>query len=426
MVPLMRIPNFRGNPAMAADIGLLIAFRMSAIVVGLIYVKIYTGHLTPRALGIFFYMTTLSYLMNALIFVPFDYYIQAYCSSSGDDLPVRPIVRMTVNVILMALALAGAIGGLLVFLGQLSIGDVVLLYIMSVLLFACTSLRNLLNNRGHRRVAAASLLVEAIGRVSAFLTFLLAFMPSGQLLFGSAAAALAVELLMLVYVAVTRLRWRSDMVGPVAPSIFGTTGPVSGSAACNLLQLQGYRTLYPWSGVPTTAALFAVVANIGAAGMMAAGQVFSQMLLPRIYQSKGDFIHSYVKLASLLVLFVALSAWAISPWLVPFMTSSVYSGYAGLIVFGVIMEGANLIVAAIAARAMLRDETSTLIVWNVAGALVAGGGYAVSIALLPDRPVAIGISLALSQAVVVGGLMFNLRRKLPPPALSNPIAGIHP
>jgi hypothetical protein len=108
------------------------------------------------------------------------------------------------------------------------------------------------------------------------------------------------------------------------------------------------------------------------------------------------------------------------------MTSSVYSGYAGLIVFGVIMEGANLIVAAIAARAMLRDETSTLIVWNVAGALVAGGGYAVSIVLLPDRPVAIGISLALSQAVVVGGLMFNLRRKSPPPAHSNPIAGIHP
>lgn len=410
---------------MVADIGLLIAFRISAIIVGLLYVKIYTGHLPPQALGIFFYMTTLSYLMNALIFVPFDYYIQAYCSSSGEELPVRPIVRMTMGVILMALLLAAAIGGLLVFLGQISVFDVVLLYIMAVLLFGCTSLRNLLNNRGHRRVAAASLLIEAIGRVTAFLSFLLAFMPSGQLLFGSAAAALAAELLMLIYVAVTRLRWRRDMAGPIMPSILGTTAPVSGSAACNLIQLQGYRTLYPWSGVPATAALFAVVANIGAAGMMAAGQVFSQMLLPRVYQSGGEFIHTYVKLALLLVLFVGLSAWVISPWLVPFMTSPVYGGYAGLIVFGVVMEGANLIVAAIAARAMLRHETSKLIIWNVAGALVAGGGYGLSIVLIPDRPVAIGISLLLSQAIVVGGLILGLRRKSPNAPFPHSTAGIH-
>lgn len=422
----MRIPDFKRHSRLLLDVGLLIALRISAITVGLVYVKVYTSRLTTNDLGIFFYLTTLSYLINALLFVPYDYYIQAYCSRAGEHLPWRPVARMTGGVLTAALLLALAAGSLLIVLGQLTVSDVALLYGMAVLLFVCTSLRNLLNNRGHRRIAAAALLIEAVGRISAFLLLLFAFTPSGRVLFGSAAAALVVELLVLTGFAASKLSWTGDSTLPRS-SIVATTAPVSISAACNLLQLQGYRTMYPWSGIPTTAALFAVVANIGAAGMMAAGQVFSQIFLPRVYQSGGEFIGTYVKLATVLIMAVAAFAWIVSPWLVPFMTSPLYGRYAGLIVFGVVMEGSNLIVAAIAARSMLQGDTRHLMTWNIASAVVGAGGYGLSIVFAPDSPMAIGIALLLSQTVVVGGLMMSLRRNPPiQTASSHPTVEILP
>lgn len=392
------------------DISYLVAFRVGAIAIGLLYIKIYTGRLETESLGIFFYLTTLSYLLNAILFVPFDYYLQAYCARAVERLPFRPLAVMTAGVLAAALLLVAALGGVLVALGQLSATDIIILYLMAVLLFACTSVRNLLNNRGHRRIAAASLLIEAIGRILAFLTLLLAFTPSGRVLFASAAAALAVELVILAGFAAVRLPWSRSAVPPEVPTLLATTPPISVSAACNLIQLQGYRTLYPWAGITTTPAVFAVVANIGTAGMMAAGQVFAQVFLPRVYQSGGDFIGRYVQLASLLIIAVAAFAWAISPWLVPFMTSAVYGAYAGLIVFGVVMEGANVITGAIAARAMLMGDTRHLMTWNIAGAAVAASGYGLALVLAPQNPLAIGISLLLSQVVVVGGLIAGLRR----------------
>ncbi len=406
----MRIMAFRRHSHIFTDVGLLVVFRIFAIIIGLFYVKIYTGHLLPDALGVFFYLTTLSYLINALIFVPFDYYIQAYCARAGDHIPLKPVAQMTAGVISIALLMALVAGTILVTLEQLVMADVGLLLAMAILLFGCTSLRNLLNNRGHRRIAAASLLIEALARLAAFLTFLLVMKPSGRLLFASAASALAVELLILAYVAATRLQWRRDDGGPVGSPLLATMAPISGSAVCNLVQLQGYRTMYPWSGIPTTAAIFSVVANIGAAGMMAAGQVFSQILLPRIYQSRGDFIYRYIQMAALLIVAVGIFAWMLSSWLVPFMTSPLYGRYAGMVIFGVIVEGSNLIVAAIAARAVLRDETSRLIVWNIAGAVVGAAGYGAAIILNPESPTAIGVSLMLSQIVVLGGLMLGLPR----------------
>jgi O-antigen/teichoic acid export membrane protein len=407
----MRIPDSFRSVRLLFDVGFLTMLRVVAIVIGLAYVKIYTNRLTPDALGIFFYLGTLSYLLNALLFVPFDFYLQAYCSRAGERLPIGPVVRMTAGVLIAALILVAAIGTVLIALGQLAILDIVSLYVVAALLFGCISLRNLLNNRGHRRVVAGALVFEAAGRVCAFVSLILFVTPSGRILFASAGIALFLELIGLAIYAVFRLQWASDATPPASSALIPATAPVSVSAACNLVQLQAYRTMYPWASNPAPAAIFAVVANVGSAGMSAVGQIFAQILLPRIYQSQGTYTRHYIRWALLLTLAVAAFAWIAAPLLVAFITSPQYSAYAELMVFGVLLEGANVIVSAVTVGSMLKGDTRRLMVWNIAGAVVGAAGYAVALTIAPTSPVAIGVALLLSQMVVLGGLGLNARRQ---------------
>lgn len=389
------------------DVGLLIALRVAGILIGLIYIKIYVNRLEPEALGIFFYLATLSYLLNALLFVPFDYYLQTYCTRMGERLSVRPIAKMTAVVLTLALALVGMIGTILVAFGQLAVVDIASLYVVAVLLFGCTSLRNLLNNRGYRRLVAIALVLEAAGRVGAFLLLATAVAPSGRMLFASAAAALLIELILLIGFAAVRLPWTRSAARHAASPVIATTAPVSVAAACNLVQMQSYRTIYPWADVSTSAAVFAVVTNVGSAGMAAAGQVFSQMLLPRIYGTGGAYTRQYVILAASLTVAVSIVAWLAAPVLVALITSPRYSAHAGLVTIGVFIEGTNLIMTAITARSVLKDNTRRLMIWSIAGATTGATGYAFTVTMMPESPAAIGAALLLSQTVVLGGLAFD-------------------
>lgn len=399
--------NARRGLGLLVDVGLLAVLRMVAITIGLLYVKVYTNHLDPQALGLFFYLATLSYLLNALLFVPFDFYLQAYCARLEGRLPRTSLARMVGGVLIAALGLILAIGGVLVVLGKLEIIDIGSLYAVAVLLFGCTSLRNLLNNRGYRRTVATALVFEAIGRVCAFLLLTMMMKPSGRMLFVSTAAALLIELVLLAGFAALCLPWtRNALTSPQSPLI-ATTAPVSVAAACNLVQTQAYRTIYPWADASASAAMFAVVANVGSAGMAAVGQVFSQILLPRVYQSDGAYARRYIAYAAVLTVGISMIAWLIAPTLVAFITSPRYSAHAELIVFGVLTEGANVVMTAITAKSVLKGNTRRLMRWNIAGAVTGAVGYVLALMVASSSPAAIGIALLFSQAVVLGGMAID-------------------
>ena len=79
---------------------LSIFLRILSIGLQLAYVKSYTHYLSVTELGYSFYLTALSYALNALILVPADYYQQARLSAYHNAFPVRSVLALNARIML--------------------------------------------------------------------------------------------------------------------------------------------------------------------------------------------------------------------------------------------------------------------------------------------------------------------------------------
>ena len=197
--------------------------------------------------------------------------------------------------------------------------------------------------------------------------------------------------------------WPASLDGPGV--VFRAAAPVAGSAVCNVVQLQSYRVLYPLEGLSATSGIYAVVSNLGAAAMAAAGSIFSQIYLPKIYNSRGAYTGRYIRLAMALSLLVLIAGLLFSGSLVRLLTKEEYLPYALAIGFGVISEAGNLIIGAVTVHLMLHNAARKLLLANVVSAAFSLSGFFLVMHLRPTDPLAIGIPLACSQLLIAGILI---------------------
>ena len=87
--PARPVPPWRHVGRAAVVAGL----RLLSVIAGLAYVKYYTNALSVEEVGTFFYLGTLSYLLNAMLFVPVDSFMQARLSHSV-NLPTPALSRL--------------------------------------------------------------------------------------------------------------------------------------------------------------------------------------------------------------------------------------------------------------------------------------------------------------------------------------------
>lgn len=389
----------------------VVAIRLLSIGFGLGYVKAYTGALSTAEVGTFFYLSTLSYVLNALIFVPVDFYMQARLARR-EELPVAAMRKLVLQVLSLAFAACVVLSAPLLWLDKLRLADIPALYAVAALLYLCTTLRGLLNNRGKTVFASSMLLLEAVGRLAAFLAAAAVLGASARTLMVSSAVALAFELLILLW----QVRRQLPLTGgtevlDTSRAILRTVLPMSGSAICNALQLQTYRVAYPLAGLGAVSGIFGVVSNVGTAGMGACASVFSQLYIPQLYQSAGASIRRYVGHALLLSGGVLVVAMAAAPLLVRLLTKQQYQAYALAIGFGVIVEACNLIIGGYVVLLSIEQRTGLLLKFNVAAALLSVSGCMASIALAPSNPYLIGVSIAGSQLLMTALLIFFARRR---------------
>ena len=82
----------------------LIVSRAAIVVLQVGFIKSYASVLTPKELGIYFYVSTVSYVLNALYFVPLDYHWQSNIAY-GREKPLPLMLMLSETKIIVAMAM---------------------------------------------------------------------------------------------------------------------------------------------------------------------------------------------------------------------------------------------------------------------------------------------------------------------------------
>lgn len=383
------------------ETGVVIGLRLFSIAVGFFFIKIYTNNLATEEIGKYFYLVTLSYIMNALIFVPVDYYLQARLALHGKEIPVLALLKINKIVCSVALALCIIFCLPLLYLGKVHQTDIPGIYITALLLYLCNFSRGLLNNRGHKVFVVSMLVFEGAAKVGLFiLVSKLIVATSGTLLYSSVMALLLEVLIILLYSSrKIAYSWLDEGIENYK-TVFRKSYALSIGAICNLAQLQSYRLTYVWAGVPATAAIYVVVTNLGSSGMAAISSVYSQIFLPKIYASKGEFTLTYIRNALILTVIVLIGAALTGKYLLLFLTKNDYVEYAQAIGFGVLVEAGNLVIGAATVYLMLNNAAKATIFCNLFATVTSVVGGSLALHYWPENAFAIGMPIALSQILI--------------------------
>lgn len=393
--------------------GAIAMLRLISVALGLLYVKYYTSTLSIEEVGKFFYLGTMSYILNALVFVPVDSYMQARLSSLK-SLPWPALRRLVTATLLIALIACIILSTPFISMNLLSRQDIPLLYGLASMLYLCSSIRNLLNIRGQANFAASMVVLESGARLLAFVLASLMWKATAQTLLSSSIVALAVEFAILIWQARRSLPFTQE-VAPLDNSfhIIRTSAALAGGAASNTVQLQGYRVLFPALGHSNTSAVLGVTANIGAVAMSACAQVFSQLYLPRLYQSQGRSIQQYALLATAMIGILLILVMPISTFLVKHLTHSEYIPYAPAIGIGILIEGCNLLIGAYSIFLTLRQKVGVLFRTQLLGAALSLTACLILVKFNPQTPLLLGMGIALSQLLataLLGIYVYRLKK----------------
>ena len=377
--------------------------RLSAIIGQIVYVKIYSHHLSNYQLGIYFYLMTSSYFLNALIFVPMDYYQQSRVypfREAGISLTV--FLRFNKSLLLVIGVITVLVMLPCLFVGRVVAMEAVVCAALSVTLYVTTAFKNLLNNLDHKLMVALIFLVEVVLKTGLFYAAMRVFPPQAIYLLGSNILALLIVLGLLILAARRRRIFSDGSAHRVDyREAIQFSYPLAIAAIANWLQSQGYRLLLVPLGYTEMVGLYGVVSNVGVTAMSAVSVIFGQMYSPRLYQTQGGYLRTYLRHALLLVGFILLIGYACSGFVVPLLTGHNRAPYSHLFVYGVGTEAGNFLAGALAIYMTIKNRTKVIMNSAFVGVLTVA--VAVSIVYFAGRTsvFTIGLPIVFSQAAVV-------------------------
>lgn len=385
--------------------------RILVIVFQLINVKLYTSYLNAEQLGIFFFLLAVSYFANAFLFVPVDYYQQANLSKLMRETGgLRPLLIFNGKLVsaygIISIALI-----IICFLIAPHYGlSALLVAALAISLYIVQALRNILNNLEHRDCVSFSFIKEAALKVCAFAFLAQLITPSEEILIFAWIVSLAVTTIYLVYQS-----YRYNLFNGVGTGIVIQTKdvvrfsyPFSIGAVFNWLQLQGYRLVLVPLGFTEEVGVFATLSSIGSAAIGAMSLIYSQQFMPIIYKTNGQYTTKYLKGAITLILAIALVAWGTGEFVVGLLTRTEFAPTWGLLLYGIFIDGANILIAALAVHMTLTADTEKIIFSTFIGVLAVVTSFGMMYWSSTISLMTIGIPLLFSQWIVVGYMLLRL------------------
>lgn len=333
--------------------------RILAVVAQLFFLKFYTHYISAFNLGIYVLLNTISYSLNAFVFVPLDFFQQSnlYKLKTNQE-SIKSY--LTINkLIFKYLAIVVAIALVICFF----IKPDFIIYIPFVVLYATslylvTSIRGMINNLEKRRAAIYCILIEIVARVLFFYFFIHFFQPNGLVLFGATLSASLSILIVLFFIFRNLSEYKFDKIYHFENGkILRFCYPISVSAVINWIQIQGYSLVLGPLGLVEIVGIYGTVSGVGAAGMGAGCSVYSQIFTPNIYKSHGAYIKTYCKNALLLIGVVLIGGLAFSKLFIPLMTKPEFGKYAYIMGYGILIEGGSLLIGALTSFLTINNMT---------------------------------------------------------------------
>lgn len=385
--------------------------RAVVIILLLIYIKLYTNALAINELGYYAYWLALSYFFNALIFVPFDNYLQSRLHVWKEEgVSLRGAINFNNFLVLACFAaiLVFSSSAYMFHSRDAALGLLVSLSYGLALHISNLS-RNTTNNLNHRMLASFFPIVDGGLKIAVLLLAKLFIQVNGIVVIACALLSSAISSAICLSLMWRRGVFFSGRTEPVnVREAFNFSSPISVAAVFNWLQLQGYRLVLVPMGYAEAVGVYATISGIGAAAMNAVGSIYSQMRMPEIYRSRGRSITSYLVGIVILGALIGIAAWLFSDLIISLLANKELARHSGVIVFGVIIEGGNLIIGALGVAHSLNRPTLTLAKAGAAGLACCALGFTLLFKWIDVTN--IGWPLALSQILVAATLWYVVRK----------------
>ena len=177
--------------------------------------------------------------------------------------------------------------------------------------------------------------------------------------------------------------------------------PLSFGAVANWLQIQGYRLFLVPLGYSDVVGIYSTVSNIGSSGIGVFTTIYNNHFVPELYSSNGKSLNKFVTLASGMILITLFTIFILSEFIVSILLSPEFVIYSKLICFGIIVDGSNIIIGAMAIKASIYNKNNLLIFYSLIGVMFSFLLFVVLFFSKQITSFTIGIPLILSQIMVI-------------------------
>lgn len=382
------------------------ATRLFAIGGTIIASALLIATLSPLELGRYFSLLTYGYVLNAAFGVGLDQvlqkqYLQLARSAAFPFRHYRQIVAAFLFMTLSCAALLSYWTGL---------ASIPLIALLAFTTFVTSNLRSLNLMLGNQHALNLMVLIEgALKPITLSVALLLLALPTH---YAAIVSLIVTQLVIaqLALIAVLRTTRQVDDTATIsAQAAAAVLMPVGAGALMNLAQLQGYRIYLSRASQTEVVGVYAAISNVGGVAMQALGAIYNQISLQYLYigEKQGDAARYFRGAIFVVGACLLLTAVASPVFLFMFQPKYIALWYLGL--FGVLVEGSNLVLGSAGVYLTVRHGRSRMIsVFGLLALLVTAASFSAIDG--QAQPWQIGASLSAGQVVAALAAIVYVRK----------------
>jgi O-antigen/teichoic acid export membrane protein len=385
--------------AVIIEVGVI---RILVVLLQLVFLKIYTSHTSIYELGIYYFLFTVSYSLNAFLLVPLDYFQQSQIYSlktQGSSL--KSFLFINTWLLKYATLILIAVLTLCYFIRPDFLNTITIITLMALSTYFVNLIRGFINNLERRRLAIYTLLIEGILKIGFYYAYSKYFESTAIVILFAIVSSSLLILCLLIYFVRKLDEYKLSKMQIYSPKeIIHFAYPISIGAVINWIQLQGYRMILVPLGLVEIVGIYGTVANVGTSGMSAFSTIYSQLFVPNLYKTHGKYLVTYLKYAILSIIGILGIGYFLREFIITLLTKHEFIKYSSLIIYGIISEAGNFLIGALTIYLTIRNLTKVTIKASISGLIAFVISFAILYSVKSINVYTIGLPIIFAQVII--------------------------